>query len=150
MELSTFWSLRDWLVAHTPLRNSRIQVEEKLLIFLFIVTRPASNRDAQERFAVGPGTVSRAFHEVLTALLLLYQTNVIIPDNTTPIAHRILDDYRYFPYFKDCLGALDGTHISAFVPVEDQPRYRNRKGTLSQNVLAVCDFDMRFLYILSG
>jgi hypothetical protein len=36
------------------------------------------------------------------------------------------------------------------VPVEDQPRYRNRKGTLSQNVLAVCDFDMRFLYILSG
>jgi hypothetical protein len=59
MELSTFWSLRDWLVAHTPLRNSRIQVEEKLLIFLFIVTRPASNRDAQERFAVGPGTVSR-------------------------------------------------------------------------------------------
>src|SRR4030081_770217 len=40
MELSTFWSLRDWLVVtHTPLRNSRIQVEEKLLIFLFIVTR---------------------------------------------------------------------------------------------------------------
>lgn len=37
-----------------------------------------------------------------------------------------------------------------FVPAEDHARYRNRKGFLSQNVLAVCDFDMRFLYILAG
>jgi hypothetical protein len=34
--------------------------------------------------------------------------------------------------------------------LELQPRYRNRKGTLSQNVLAVCNFDMHFVYILAG
>jgi hypothetical protein len=86
----------------------------------------------------------------LQALLLLYKNNVIIPNESTPLAYRILNDRKYFPYFKDCLGALDGTHIAAYVPITDQPRYRNRKGTLSQNVLAVCDFDMRFLYILAG
>ena len=36
------------------------------------------------------------------------------------------------------------------IPTELQPRYRNRKGTLSQNILAVCNFDMQFVYILAG
>jgi hypothetical protein len=36
------------------------------------------------------------------------------------------------------------------VPLEEQSRYRNQKGTLLQNVLAVCDFDMQFVFVLSG
>jgi DDE superfamily endonuclease len=48
------------------------------------------------------------------------------------------------------LGALDGTHIPAHVTLEDQAKFRNRKGFLSQNVLAVCDFNMNFVYILPG
>jgi hypothetical protein len=36
------------------------------------------------------------------------------------------------------------------IPLDLQPRYRNRKGTLSQNVLAVCNFEMEFVYILAG
>jgi DDE superfamily endonuclease len=36
------------------------------------------------------------------------------------------------------------------LPIELQPRYRNRKGTLSQNILAVCNFEMEFVYILAG
>jgi hypothetical protein len=31
-------------------------------------------------------------------------------------------------YIKNCLGALDGTHIRVRVPLDDKPRYRNRKG----------------------
>jgi hypothetical protein len=50
----------------------------------------------------------------------------------------------------DCLGALDGTHISAFVSAESSIPFRNRKGTLSQNVLAVCMFNMQFCYVLPG
>lgn len=50
----------------------------------------------------------------------------------------------------DCKGAIDGTHIDAFVPADIVARFRNRKGHLSQNVLAACTFDMRFSYILSG
>jgi hypothetical protein len=36
------------------------------------------------------------------------------------------------------------------IPTELQPRYKNRKGTLSQNILAICNFDMQFVYILAG
>lgn len=36
------------------------------------------------------------------------------------------------------------------MPASDAPIYRNRKGRISQNVLAACNFDLEFIYILSG
>jgi hypothetical protein len=83
-------------------------------------------------------------------LLVLYPRFTSLPNAGTPLATRIFDDLKYYLYFDNCLGALDGTHISIHVPLEEQLRYRNRKGTLSQNVLAVCDFDMQFVFVLPG
>jgi hypothetical protein len=59
MQLNTFYALRDWLLANTYLKDSKIvTVEEKLVIFLYITTRPASNRDTQERFSRSGDTIS--------------------------------------------------------------------------------------------
>ena len=91
-----------------------------------------------------------SFHEVVNALLVLYKSNCKLPLENTPISTRISDNFKYTPYFDDCLGALDGTHIEMHIPIELQPWYRNRKGTLSQNVLAICNFEMVFMYILAG
>ena len=33
---------------------------------------------------------------------------------------------------------------------KDAPRYRGRKDWPTQNVLAACDFDMKFTYVLPG
>lgn len=41
-------------------------------------------------------------------------------------------------------------HIPAHVPAKDQSRFRNRKGILSQNVLAACTFDLQFIFIYPG
>ncbi|KAL2525978.1 DDE Tnp4 domain-containing protein [Abeliophyllum distichum] len=51
---------------------------------------------------------------------------------------------------KDCVGAIDGTHIPAMISGSDVSSYRNRHRSLSQNVLAACNFDLEFIYILSG
>ncbi|CAB4289015.1 unnamed protein product [Prunus armeniaca] len=52
-------------------------------------------------------------------------------------------------WFENYLGALDGTHIPVTVLAEERPRYRNRKGDLSTNVLGVCAPDLRlFMYYL--
>ncbi|KAL0437599.1 UNVERIFIED_CONTAM: hypothetical protein Sradi_0467800 [Sesamum radiatum] len=51
---------------------------------------------------------------------------------------------------KGCLGALDGTYIDVRVPVEDRASYRTRKGSVSVNVLGVCDREMCFIYVLAG
>lgn len=91
-----------------------------------------------------------AFHEVLDALLVLFKNNTKLPQSNTPIPTRILASGKYTPYFNDCLGALDGTHIEMRIPQALQSRYRNRKGTISQNVLGVCNFDLRFVFIRAG
>lgn len=70
--------------------------------------------------------------------------------STTSVPPEIQMEPKFFPFFKDCLGAIDGTHINVFVPERDTARYRNRKGTISQNVLAACSFDLRFLYVRAG
>ncbi|KAF2317524.1 hypothetical protein GH714_023929 [Hevea brasiliensis] len=63
---------------------------------------------------------------------------------------EILGDPRFYPYFKDCVGAVDGIHIPVMVGVDEQGPFRNKSGLLSQNVLAACSFDLKFHYVLAG
>ncbi|CAA0821757.1 Unknown protein, partial [Striga hermonthica] len=50
----------------------------------------------------------------------------------------------------DCIGAIDGTIIPAWVPEGQQGSYRCRKGYLAQNVMLACDFDLKFTFVLAG
>lgn len=45
---------------------------------------------------------------------------------------------------------MDGTLIPASVPTASQTAFRSRKAHISQNVLAICDFDMMFTYVYAG
>lgn len=67
-----------------------------------------------------------------------------------PTSNVILQNQIYSPYFDNCVGALDGTHIAMYVPATERKPYRNQKGYLSQKMLAACDFDMKFTYGLAG
>ena len=64
--------------------------------------------------------------------------------------HPILDNPKYFPYFNGCKGALDGTFVDANIHPDYEGPFRNRKGNISQNVLGIVDFDMKFTYVLAG
>ena len=57
---------------------------------------------------------------------------------------------KYTPFFDYCIGALDGTHIEVIVKAVEHEAYTNRHGYTGQNVVATCDFDMRFTYVGSG
>ncbi|KAK1631622.1 hypothetical protein QYE76_005937 [Lolium multiflorum] len=63
---------------------------------------------------------------------------------------KIKNSYKWFPYFRDCIGAIDGAHVTAKVPRSMSVAFRGRKQYTSQNVLAAVDFDMRFTHVLSG
>lgn len=45
---------------------------------------------------------------------------------------------------------IDGMRIPAHVPAKDQSRFRNRKGILTQNVLAACTLDLQFIFVYPG
>ncbi|KAL2897684.1 Protein ALP1-like [Bienertia sinuspersici] len=53
-------------------------------------------------------------------------------------------------WFEGSLGALDGTLIKMTVQVEHRPKYRDRKGDITTNVLATCDPSSQFTYVWSG
>ncbi|KAK5842868.1 hypothetical protein PVK06_005282 [Gossypium arboreum] len=92
-----------------------------------------------------PSSSSRV---VLRAILKLYKLVIRLPDESTP--SEIRNNPRFYPYFKDCSGALDGTHVRASVPLNIQGRFRNPKGGTTQNVLAAITFDLKFSYVLAS
>lgn len=51
---------------------------------------------------------------------------------------------------QDCIGAIDGTHIKAAIPQKKQIPYIGRKGYPTQNIMAACDFNMCFTFVLPG
>ena len=74
----------------------------------------------------------------------------VVKPASSGVPIEISSNPRRWPAFKDCVGALDGSHFPLHVPVDQQRSYRNRHGDISQNVLAVVDFRMNFTHILGG
>jgi DDE superfamily endonuclease len=128
-----------------------VSVEESLAMFLHMVGRGTSFRDVEERFQHSGATVFRYFRAVLKALLALVPKYIKLPVSPTEIPTAISSSPKNYPFFKDCIGAVDGTHIAAKVLKEETVAFRNRKGFLSQNVMACCDLDnLVFTYVLAG
>ncbi|XP_071911908.1 uncharacterized protein [Coffea arabica] len=75
---------------------------------------------------------------------------VIRPRNEIVMHPKIYNNSSFYPWFKDCVGAIDGILISASAPLKRQHAFRSRKGEISQNVLVACDHDMRFTDIYTG
>ncbi|KAJ4802665.1 nuclease [Rhynchospora pubera] len=100
-------------------------------------------------FHRGRSTISRDFHRVINALIELEATHLKQPDgSTTP--SEITNSSRFFPYFKDCVGAIDGTHFRIKVNSKEAPKYRGRKDIPTMNVLAACTPNLKFTYVLVG
>ena len=70
--------------------------------------------------------------------------------NFNCIPQEIRLNPKYYPYFKDCIGAIDGTHVSAHVPTSKQIPFRGRKIVCTQTVLAACSFNMVFTFVNAG
>ncbi|XP_004971956.1 putative nuclease HARBI1 [Setaria italica] len=152
MNNEIFLDLHGVLVGRYGLRPSmHISTKEMLAMFLYTCAGNESNRRAQNRFKHSGETISRKFDEVLNALMAMAKDFIRPKNPNFPTVHkRIRDDKRAYPHFKDCIGALDGTHIRVALSPDEQVRYIGKTGVATQNVLAVCDFDMRFTYVSTG
>ncbi|KAK8655922.1 hypothetical protein V6N13_108486 [Hibiscus sabdariffa] len=149
MDKSVFYKLCDILQGRGLLRHTnRIKIEEQLAIFLFIIGHNLRTRAVQELFRYSGETISRHFNNVLNAIMTISLEFFQPPGSDVPL--EISQDHRFYPYFKDCVGAVDGIHVPVMVGVDEQGPFRNKDGLLSQNVLAACSFDLKFHYVLAG
>ena len=98
-----------------PMKN--IDVDERVAIFLYMIVHGATYRNVEEWFQHSGETIHRQFHRVLKAVYKL-GNQLIRPIDPMHLAipDYIKNDERYWPYFRDCIWAIDGTHIAIHVP----------------------------------
>ncbi|KAL3821393.1 hypothetical protein ACJIZ3_007298 [Penstemon smallii] len=149
MDKRVFFKLCDMLQTRGLLRHTnRIKIEEQLAIFMFIVGHNLRTRAVQELFRYSGETISRHFNNVLSAIMTISLDFFQPPSSNVP--PEIREDPRFYPYFVNCVGAVDSIHFPVTVGVDEQGPFQNKNGFLSQNVLAACSFDMKFHYVLAG
>ena len=119
-------------------------------MFLWACGAPQSFRQVKNKFAHSLETISRKFAETLECVMQLAFDIVRPRDPHFGSLPPKLQEARFWPHFKDCIGVIDVTHIPVIVPLHEQPKYIGRHGYPSQNVMAVCDFDMRFIFVVTG
>ncbi|CAO2207659.1 unnamed protein product [Urochloa humidicola] len=151
MSSEFFFRLHDVLVSTYGLKSStKMSSVESLAMFLWIVGAPQSIRQAENRLERLSETISRKFEEVLESVYKLSGDVVKPRDPHYRTVHPRLQSPRFSPHFDNCIGAMDGTHIPVVVPSSKLLQYVGRHGYPSQNVLAICDFDMRFTFVVAG
>jgi len=151
VEQPLFNRLHNTLVDSYGLQStSQMSSVEALAKFLWIVGAPQPVRQAEDRFRRSMETISRTFNSVLTSIIRLAHYIIKPRDPEFTEVHPMLENPNFWPHFKNCIGAIDGTHVKLVVGKSKRIQYLNRNNETSQNVHAVCDFDMRFTFVLSG
>ncbi|RXW11522.1 hypothetical protein EST38_g14334 [Candolleomyces aberdarensis] len=79
-----------------------------------------------------------------------YQHYVKLPTLETPLSAIIQDNPKFFPFFQNVIGAIDGTHINAHTSALERHINQDQKGGITQNCLFACDMEFRFIYGLTG
>ncbi|XP_072062174.1 uncharacterized protein [Arachis hypogaea] len=95
--------------------STRSTVEVQVAKFLHIIGHNVKTKTMSFFFHHSGKTVSRHFHNVLHSILSLEGEffNQLSSEN---VPQEILNNSRFYLFFKDCIGAIDGTHSHVKVP----------------------------------
>uniref|UniRef100_A0A803N5Y7 Myb/SANT-like domain-containing protein n=1 Tax=Chenopodium quinoa TaxID=63459 RepID=A0A803N5Y7_CHEQI len=97
--------------------TKNMSLQEIVAMFLYTLAHHKKNRSIGQYFFRSGETVSRQFYLCLRALLKLHE---VLLYNPTPILDDCEDER--WKFFKNCLGALDGTYINVNVPSQERPK----------------------------
>ena len=151
MSRPMFEKLHNVLVESYGLQSTRrMSSTESLALFLWTVGAPQLVRQQRNRFVRSLETCNRKFEKVLACLINLAKDIIRPKDPQFTNVHPRLKNRKFTPFMDNCIGAIDGTHIEVVVPNATAVQHRNRHKEKSQNVMCVCDFDMRFTFVLAG
>ncbi|KAL2481263.1 hypothetical protein Adt_34229 [Abeliophyllum distichum] len=125
--------------------GTEVTIYEQVDMFLCILAHGKGYRQVRTMFGHSLQTIGHYFKLVLRAVVQL-GGRLIKPDpnyNLSPPHHRRKANKH--PLFKDCIGAIDGKVV---LPQEERLNFIGRKGIPTQNVLAACDFNLCFTFVL--
>jgi hypothetical protein len=150
MEPHIFQEVATYLRRNRLVVDTRLTMEEKLGFFLYMINCNASYEVLAVTFGHSNDTFHRHINHFFNNVIPTLSRHFIWSPNPSQVHPKIQDNPRYYPFFKNCLGAIDGTHIPVSISLEKHSPIRNRKGTLSINVMVACDFDLNITFLSSG
>lgn len=149
LERDTFKSLFQWLRDNTEIPVSRCQtLDQKVRIFLLLCDHGVKQRVVAHLCKVSQSSVSRAVQVLLELFRQLHIAFIKQPGDS--FMSPDIELCKKKNTFSGCIGAINGTHVAARVPVLQQHRFFNRKAKVTQNALAAARIDWTFSYILAG
>ena len=149
MSKEVFVALRDWMFSNTHLRDTRYQtVEQKLLIFIWILAYNEPQRNTAARFRIAQSSVCAIVADMVPRFIQLFNAFVKMPPNN--FVDPTIEFSPQLQYLTGAIGAVDGTLLHAHIPLDQQRTWRCRKGWVAQNVFAAALFDGTFCFVLAG
>ena len=132
--------------------SKHISLKEQLSIFLYMSMTGLTICHTGKCFQCSNDTISKSFQKMLFIFSSapFYTTYVTLPNADTPPSWWILYNNKMWPFFKNALGAIDGSHIPCAPPTIKHGLNQNQKGFMSQNCLFICSFDLWFLFGYTG
>jgi hypothetical protein len=123
---------------------------ESLGMLLWTVGGPQSVSQDENPFERSIKTISRKFIEVLECVFKLGEHIIKPKDPQFTQIHSRLEDNRFSPHFNGWIRAIDGTHVLVIVPATKTVSHISQHRYTLQNVLVICDFDLRFTFVVVG
>ncbi|KAF0708873.1 hypothetical protein AaE_013059 [Aphanomyces astaci] len=118
-------------------------------MFLYYAGHKASSANLQQRFQHSGDTITRHIHKTLKAIVRLAPQYIKLPTENASTPSQISSNPKFEPFFNKCRMAIDGTHVPVWVKPSEAAPFHGRKG-ITMNVLAACNFDLIFTYVLAG
>ena len=98
---------------------------------------------------MGESKIHEVINETCDALWVVLQPEVMRPPRRRDWM-RIEQGFRNRWHFPNCVGSMDGKHISITNRPESGSLFHNNKGFYSTNLMALVDFNYRFIYVDGG
>ncbi|XP_036146646.1 protein ANTAGONIST OF LIKE HETEROCHROMATIN PROTEIN 1-like [Monomorium pharaonis] len=100
-------------------------------------------------YRVGKSTVPKIIAETTEAIWLTLQPQVL-PSPTVETWAKIAEDFENKWNFPNCIGAIDGKHVTTQCFINTGSAFYNYKGTYNTILMGVCDAHLRFTYVSVG
>lgn len=119
--------------------------EVKILITLRFMASNSLQQVVGDLFGCSQSTICTTIWQVLK--VIAHEINSFITLPTGLDLQRTQSTFKHLTNIPGIAGALDCTHVRAFVSNEQQHSFMNRKGYTSFNVQAICDQNYKFIHL---
>ncbi|XP_062571585.1 uncharacterized protein LOC134233621 [Saccostrea cucullata] len=154
MDEDSFMELLHLVTPHIKRRNTvmrdAIPPAERLSITLRFLATGDTYQSLEYLYRIPKQTLSTIIPETCTAIYNVLKERYLKVPSTPEEWERIANDFEMKWNFPNCIGAIDGKHITIRNPVGSGSRFYNYKGFYSIVLMAVVDADYNFIYIDIG